>query len=526
MLPPDQLQDAGFKVRFDDRLTTVLAQPADDAHDRAVRWRQLVELLARGRGNLDSEAARQAIEEVRAHGKTIPEGVRAAAARAVSGIRLPTELIAVFASDELAVAAPVLAAASLTEDEWRSVYAEASADVQSFISNLQPGLAAGAVPAKRAAPEPEPEPAIPAEPVPAGAQAIPSISDLVARIERLRRTRQPAESGRSGVRGQSGDAGSLLFRWEALPSGEIGWVDGAPRGAIVGRSLAAGAEDGFDPRVERAFSLRAPFREAQLLLAREGPLAGEWRVSGVPAFEPSDGRFAGYRGIAVRSQANRSPALAAEPAELPDHDSVRELVHEIKTPLNAIMGFAEIIERQYLGPADHRYRTRAGEIIAQARVLLEAIDDLDFAAKQQAPGAEPPATADIAAVVAAVRGEIEGVAKAKGVVVHFNLDGGGCPINHELGLRLIRRFCLALVDAAAAREEFTVAVQAQAGQCTAFSDLPGIFRNSDPQSLFAEANSAAVWFRLLRGLARIAGGDVLVEDRRLVLSLPRLASGQ
>ena len=71
---------------------------------------------------------------------------------------------------------------------------------------------------------------------------------------------------------------------------------------------------------------------------------------------------------------------------LSDPDSLRELVHEIKTPLNAIIGFAEIIEGQYLGPADHRYRERAGEIVAQARLLLSAIDDLDFAAKIHSSG--------------------------------------------------------------------------------------------------------------------------------------------
>src|SRR5215207_4446005 len=120
---PDERQDAITKVRFDDRLTTVLAQPAEDAHDRAVRWRQLVELLARGRGSLDSEAARQALDEVRMHLPSISEPVRAAAARAVAGIKLPAELIAVFAADELSVAAPILAAASLTEEEWREVYA-------------------------------------------------------------------------------------------------------------------------------------------------------------------------------------------------------------------------------------------------------------------------------------------------------------------------------------------------------------------------------------------------------------------
>ena len=38
-------------MRYDDRLRTVLAQRAEHSHDQAVRWRQLVELLARGGGS-------------------------------------------------------------------------------------------------------------------------------------------------------------------------------------------------------------------------------------------------------------------------------------------------------------------------------------------------------------------------------------------------------------------------------------------------------------------------------------------
>ena len=130
-------------MRFDDRLTTVLAQPAEEAHDRAVRWRQLVELLARSPGNLESDAARQALAEIADQSGSIPERLRAAAARAVSGLNLPPDLVAIFARDTLAVAAPILAAATLSEDDWTSIHGQASPEVQAFILNLQPGLFAG-----------------------------------------------------------------------------------------------------------------------------------------------------------------------------------------------------------------------------------------------------------------------------------------------------------------------------------------------------------------------------------------------
>ena len=104
----------------------------------------------------------------------------------------------------------------------------------------------------------------------------------------------------------------------------------------------------------------------------------------MPAFEPTDGRFAGYRGIALRESGGSYDPARDGHSLLSDPNSLRELVHEIKTPLNAIIGFAEIIDSQLLGPADRNYRTRAAEIVAQAKLLLSAIDDLDFAAKLQA----------------------------------------------------------------------------------------------------------------------------------------------
>jgi hypothetical protein len=42
-------------VRFDDRLLTVLNQPAGDRHDVAIRWRQLVDLVARAVSSRDSD---------------------------------------------------------------------------------------------------------------------------------------------------------------------------------------------------------------------------------------------------------------------------------------------------------------------------------------------------------------------------------------------------------------------------------------------------------------------------------------
>ena len=82
-----------------------------------------------------------------------------------------------------------------------------------------------------------------------------------------------------------------------------------------------------------------------------------------------------------------------------DAEALRETIHEIKTPLNAIIGFAEIIDGQYLGPAHRNYRLRAAEIVAQARTLLAAIEDLDFAARLQSRAAGEGEVALLAEII-------------------------------------------------------------------------------------------------------------------------------
>ena len=128
-------------MRFDDRLQTVLAQPAANPHDRAVRWRQLVELLARA-NDLSTPLAQRALEVILTEAPHIDQQLRAAAARAVARPQLPVALVILFAIDTVAVSAPVLAAASLQPFQWRDVLATASPDSQRFIRSLYPDLPA------------------------------------------------------------------------------------------------------------------------------------------------------------------------------------------------------------------------------------------------------------------------------------------------------------------------------------------------------------------------------------------------
>ena len=506
-------------VRFDDRLLTVLNQPAGDRRDLAVRWRQLVDLVARAGSNASSPTVAQALESIRADAQQVDESLRAAAARAVAALPLPLGLLEYFASDRLAVSAPVLAAATLAPDEWPSILRAADEETRRFIETLHPEIraepSAELTESLVEAPSPEPEP-------PA---TTPSLHDVVQRIERRRRVR--ASMRRSGGFAALPQGSPSLFRWECGPGGEIAWVDGVPRGPLIGRSIARaqnGDGDRVDQEVVRAFTVRAPFRDAELIVAGDGLISGQWKISGVPAFDPADGRFRGYRGVALREQEDRNVAAEAVEA-LADPDSLRELVHEIKTPLNAIIGFAEIIEGQYLGPADRRYRDRAQEIVRQARLLLTAIDDLDFAAKVHSSGEGAHDRVNLSDLVGRMMPALAELATAARVELEGPraMRDSAAATEPELADRLIFRMCSALIDLAEPGERLRLAIERAGERWRVSMTRPAQLSALPEEELLGGDADLERGFslRLVQGLARIAGAELSAPKGTISLLFPR-----
>lgn len=487
-------------LRFDDRLTTVLDQPATTAHERAIRWRQLVEIVARPRGETEPGSVERALSVIRDERDSVEERVRVATALAVASLPLSAELAAVFAADRLAVAAPILASARLSASEWRYVAASASADCRAFIAAMRTD-------------DSKDSPREPADGHSAG--PIPSISEVVARIERLRHSRDPQSAG-----SPEGPAESpRLFRWECNESGDIDWVEGAPRGALVGRSIAQrSGGGGVDVSVERAFASRAPFHDGLLELPPDASAGGIWKISGIPAFERSTGRFAGYRGIAQR--AADGVAAAADPT------SLRELVHEIKTPLNAIIGFAEIISGEYLGPAESAYRDRANEIVAQARLLLNAIEDVDFAARIHSTNGSRHAQVNLGALMEEMIGGLREAAADRSVTLEASRSTATltAAIDRDVAERLIERMFAAVVARASKGENLRVGVDGEGDRCIVWISRPAALAGVDGEKLFGSAEDAMseeFSLRLARGLARSAGTDITVSPAAVCLAFRR-----
>jgi hypothetical protein len=170
-------------LRFDDRLKTVMTQPVADAHDRTVRWRQLVDLLSRPHEEIDPALLDAALTMVRSGLRAVARPIRAATARSIAGRASEPQLVAIFAGDKLEVAAPLLSSAQLDEAGWALVTKAASAEVANFIRSVRGGT------------EPSPPPSAP----PAAVEHTPedyhspTISEKLARIELHKQKRATAE---------------------------------------------------------------------------------------------------------------------------------------------------------------------------------------------------------------------------------------------------------------------------------------------------------------------------------------------
>lgn len=217
-----------------------------------------------------------------------------------------------------------------------------------------------------------------------------------------------------------------------------------------------------------------------------------------------------------------------------DAKSIRELVHELRTPLNAIIGFAEIIDGEYLGPANKPYRKRAAEIVAQARILLGAIDDLDFAARLRsgsiADNAEPVA---IGRLMTDLVTELRPQADRSGAAVDLPEDlDKDTLIDRVLAGRLLRRLLSALLATAQKGESISLKA-ARRGERTRFimrrpRALWGLSTNAlmDPAFKLEGEGHALLGLgfslRLVRGLARVSGGDLVIDAEAILLDLPIL----
>ncbi len=554
-------------MRFDDSLKTVLAADTSSAFGAQSAYRQIVDLMGRGRIAPDDAI----FDRLRGLRDQVPAGIRAASARALALAEPPAALVALFAEDDPAIAAPVLRIAALADKDWETILPAVGPAGRSVLrarEDLSPAVRRALesfgstdftisydVPALKpvrvdqpATPPSGPGPFVAlgavAKEIPLVAEALrrsaaeaPAQSDTVAgfeiaelvdRIETFQRGREGGAMPPAEVRPE---ATSFLFETDA--TGMIAWVEGIVRGPIVGLSLAGGEPAQVDGMASGALRRRTAFRDARLAIGGASAAAGDWRISGTPIFDPASGRFLGMRGLARRPRPEES--AAPSPTSRSGPEALRRLVHELRTPTNAISGFAELIEGEMLGPVAPVYRDRAGAIRASATDLVAAIDDIDLAARIESDALELRAgIAPLAPMLEDARASLEQLASLRRCTVEIGGDADRLVIasDDRATARLISRLMAALVSVARDGER----IRADAGDSNdaveiAFTRPAALANVSDDALLSIDAEQDAVGpgapllgtgfaLRLARKLARELGGALTIGTEFLTLRLP------
>lgn len=521
-----------MRLHFDDTLDTVLSTAFSSAFEKQSAFRQLVDLVGRRRVPADVRA-------IQALSRLMPDvsvAIRAAAARGLAFANPPASLVALFATDVMAVAAPVLRTAMLSDDEWHDLLPRLAPPCRSILrhrrdlsSVVQRALASFGpidfvLDDRRAAPPPVvapegrgDEPDGPFE-----------VADVVARIDAAREQRERGEAA-VPVRAP---AETDRFRFETDADGVVRHAEGIGRAPLVGLSLRLAGQVGtarVDAVAAGAYRQRSRFRAARLEIAGDGAARGTWLLSATPLFDPGSGRFTGYRGTARRPRADE----VAEPgaARAARADAYRQLVHELRTPTNAIVGFSEMIEHQILGPVADAYRDRAYAMRQGARELLGAIDDLDLAARIDSDTLTlRPEPVSLRAVIAVVADDLRPLAELRAADIGIpDRDVAVRGDRHAIE-RLIGRLAATLLSATRAGEcvamtiaedgDSLVALTITRPAALAIDAGLGDEDMDDDDSLRAVPLGTGFALRLVGNLARELGGSLIQDERQLVLRLP------
>jgi signal transduction histidine kinase len=243
-------------------------------------------------------------------------------------------------------------------------------------------------------------------------------------------------------------------------------------------------------------------------------------------FDPASGRFVGYRGVA------RLPYRHETAARSSASDQLRQLVHELRTPANAVAGFAELIESQLLGPVSDVYRARAAAIRSQAAGLLSAIDDLDTAARIEGRALDLRATiVPVRPLLERVVRDLTPLAAERGATLVI-VGEGAVSADDRAVERLLARMLAALLSAARPGERIGVSVESDGARVQIVADRPDALADLTGDALFTLDGrvgedepgvpllGAGFTLRLVRNLAVELGGALDILPGRLTVRLP------
>lgn len=188
------------------------------------------------------------------------------------------------------------------------------------------------------------------------------------------------------------EKGSSEWLWEIDPDGRLtnmspgfARVTGVDVRHMIGRRLSdlyLGELCDAWIRLKKAVTARLALDEPAVPVTVKGETRW-WALTALPRFDEA-GTFLGYRGVgsdvtlARETETTLKEAKdAAEKANRAKSKFLAVLSHELRSPLNAVIGFSEILTQESFGPiGNQKYLDYAGEIRDSSQYLLALIDDM------------------------------------------------------------------------------------------------------------------------------------------------------
>ncbi|MFS0849220.1 HAMP domain-containing histidine kinase [Novosphingobium panipatense] len=373
------------------------------------------------------------------------------------------------------------------------------------------------------------------------------IGAIVRRIEEFRKAREKkalaqAPADLTGIGPESASAPAQrtasAIDFTTNVEGRIDWADGPHAPSVTGLDLALAAEEA-DCVSDLAHSLRQRFaiQGAHIVVTGAPAVSGPWRVDAVPRFR--HGRFEGYCGRL------RRPASAAETAGRSgphaEAERMREVLHELRTPANAIQVAAEIIQQQLYGPAPHEYRALAAAIAGDCAHILAGFEELDRLVKlESGVQAMEAGKCDLAHVLAQTIVQLRAWTEPRNSGFSLAADLAATRLPVRLAKveaeRLIWRLLAALAGSAAPGEMLRIGWLVRPEAVELSIALPAALVEREPDALFdaiagdrGQSLAAGMFgigftLRLATAEATAAGGSLHRVGDVLRLSLPALAA--
>ncbi|MES2303327.1 MAG: histidine kinase dimerization/phospho-acceptor domain-containing protein [Pseudomonadota bacterium] len=575
----------------DDRLETVLRTSVAGKTAGRTQMRQLVDLL--GVVPLAAWTTRHAdaLERLDSLASALSDEECASVLRATS--HRSAVLVYHFAQGGPRTASAVIASARLPEDDWLALIPRLPTRARGFLRHrtdlgerVRETLSRlgindfllpepeGAVPvevsimapAEAVAEQPAPDVLKLAEPL-AAPNAIsasgPSspldegIGAIVRRIEAFRRKREERDATVQAPRAD-GLAPLLPFGDEQAPArppalsidlrtdadGVVVHAAIDPAGMLIGTRLFVpdqGAAVHCNDAMAAAFRLRQPISAGQLAIEGADHVSGFWQADGTPCFARDGGRFSGYLIRLRRPLQLATDSVSQAPNPHGDADRLRQLLHELRTPINAIQGFAEVIQQQVFGATPHQYRAMAASIASDAAQMLAGFEEVERLVKLESQTLDiERGEADAAEIIARLVEQISPVLGARNVRLTVAMPPQPVPVAFAADEieRSVWRILTVIAASVAPGERLSITLEIQGAAAILALTLPASLQRLDDAALFAPdaggsggpfAASAMLGngfaLRLARAEFQAGNGSLLREGDRIMASLPHLTAG-